>query len=127
MTTDTSPLLSGGHRIDAPYRVVGTVSLLRPATFHYMSQYPGADVHTLCQEQTVPLLTNGYYAKADFDGMVTARGYYGGGLNGPGRHHWRPYAYDVDALMGRFADYHGQKIVDRVQEAWGDLYRIDLD
>lgn len=112
----------------APYRRVGTITLLRPQTFHHMAQYPGADQWTECAPQTVDLLSNGYMVQATFTGTVTQRGYYGGDLNVPGTHYWSTYAYNVDAFLGFPHACHAESnIVQSTQTAWADMFTITLD
>lgn len=130
-TPDTLPAALTGRQFggpDAPYVKIGTVTLLRTESFHYMAQYPGADEIVTCEPQTVTLWANGYYCRAMFTGTITGRGYYGGPLGVEGTSHWRPYTYDVSAFLGHPRPYHADSdIVQRNRDAWGEMFRIDLD
>lgn len=128
MTKSLAAIFPAYPSYGAPYKRVGTITLLRGSIFHNLAQYPGADVDTDCQPQTVDLLSNGYMAQATFTGTVVRRGYYGGELNVPGTHYWSTYAYNVDAFLGEPHDCHRESnIVASTQRAWGDLYKITLD
>lgn len=127
MATSLASIFPPYPSFSAPYRVVGTITLLVPQTFHYMAQYPGADTHTACQPQTVELLSNGYMAQATFAGTVTGRGYYGGDLDVPGTHYFSTYAYNVDAFLGEPHACHADgNIVQSTRDAWGEMFSIVL-
>lgn len=113
-TTSTPRLHQVGASPCDPFKVVGTATLLAEHRFVHMDLYPGADVATLCQPQTVALESNGYYVRARFVGTVVFRGRYGGPLGVENTHTWMPYAYEAECIL------------DGTEHVWSGKARIAL-